>query len=124
MSLLLPPGAVIDVCSILHSPQYGSIFWLKEVEMNLKDSVKPISYVKTHASELVREVAETGITYVITQNGQAKAVLQDVKSYDETMESLALLKILAVSTKSIESGNYKPLHQAFSDLDERKKQMQ
>ncbi len=90
--------------------------------MNLKDSVKPISYVKAHASELVREVAETGITYVITQNGQAKAVLQDVKSYDETRESLAMLKILAMSTKSIESGNYKPLHQAFSDLDERKKQ--
>lgn len=90
--------------------------------MNLKDSVKPISYVKTHASELVREVAETGITYVITQNGRAKAVLQDVKSYDETRESLALLKILAMSTKSIESSNYKPLHQAFSDLDERKKQ--
>ncbi|MBE0504736.1 MAG: type II toxin-antitoxin system Phd/YefM family antitoxin [Desulfuromonadales bacterium] len=87
--------------------------------MLLQDSVKPISYVKAHAADILREVAETRTPIIITQNGEAKAVLQDIASYEEIQESLALLKILALSRKDVEEGRVKPAEQAFADIRER-----
>ena len=84
--------------------------------MKLSESVKPISYLKTHASELIRDVSENRKTLVITHNGEAKAIVQDLASYEQMMESLALLKILAQSAKSKLEGRYKPVKKAFRDL--------
>lgn len=64
--------------------------------MNLETRIKPISYLKAHSAELIRELGEGAPPLVITQNGEAKAVLQDVGSYEATQESLALLKLLAL----------------------------
>jgi prevent-host-death family protein len=86
--------------------------------MLLQDSVKPISYVKAHAADLLREVAETRTPIIITQNGEAKAVLQDIASYEEIQESLALLKILALSRKDVEEGRVEPAEKVFTDLRE------
>ena len=83
--------------------------------VNYKD-IKPISYLKAHASEVLRDVSTNGRTVVITQNGEAKAVLQDVKIYEEMQESLALLKILALSTKSMEQKKYRPLESSFESI--------
>jgi len=85
--------------------------------MKLTNGVKPISYFKAHASEVINDVVENQNTMVITQNGEAKVVLQDIRSYEQMQESLALLKILALSTKSINEGNFKSTNDAFSDLD-------
>ena len=90
--------------------------------MLLQDSVKPISYVKAHAAEIIRDVSETRTPIIITQNGEAKAVLQDIASYEEIQESLALLKILALSQKDVEEGRIKPAEQAFADIRERIRQ--
>ncbi len=87
--------------------------------MKLRESVKPISYLKAHASELVRNVSDKRGAYIITQNGEAKAVLQDLKSYEQTQESMALLKILAQSAKSKKEGKHKPVKKAFADLSKR-----
>lgn len=84
--------------------------------MKLSEAIKPISYFKAHASEVLRDITEGNKTMVITQNGEAKAVLQDVRSYEQTQESLALLKILALSNKSMNEGRYKPLEQSFKDI--------
>jgi len=86
--------------------------------MLLQDSVKPISYVKAHAADLLRELAETRTPIIITQNGEAKAVLQDIASYEEIQESLALLKILALSRKDVEEGRVEPVEKVFADLRE------
>jgi len=80
------------------------------------DAIKPISYLKAHASKIIREVCDNRGTLIITQNGEAKAVLQDIKVYEQTQESLALLKILAVSNKNLQDGNVKPLDQTFQEL--------
>lgn len=72
--------------------------------MKLSQQVKPITYLKANAAEMVRGVAEKGEPYVITQNGEAKAVLQDIASYEQTQETLALLKILALGNQQIERG--------------------
>lgn len=64
--------------------------------MNLATRIKPISYLKAHSADLIRELGDGAPPLVITQNGEAKAVLQDVGSYEATQESLALLKLLAL----------------------------
>jgi prevent-host-death family protein len=86
------------------------------VVMKLSESVKPISYIKSHASEVVREVVENHGTIVITLNGEAKVVLQDIREYEKTQESLALLKILAQSRKNLEEGKIKPAKESFRSL--------
>lgn len=70
--------------------------------------IKPISYLKAHASELMRDLAEQREPLVITQNGEATAVIQDVQSYQQTQETLVLLKILALGNQQIESGKVEP----------------
>lgn len=70
--------------------------------------IKPISYLKAHASEVFRQLGEEHEPLVITQNGEAKAVIQDVQSYQQTQETLALLKILALGNQQIEAGEVQP----------------
>ena len=80
------------------------------------EAIKPISYLKAHASELVRNISNNQKTMIITQNGEAKVILQDIKVYEQTQESLALLKILAMSSKNLKDGKVKPVKQAFMDI--------
>ena len=90
--------------------------------MKLSAAVKPISYLKAHAAEVMRDVAEHGRTVVITHNGEAMAVLQDVRVYEQLQESLALLRMLAQSRKSARTGRLTPLGQAFGRVRRRVKQ--
>lgn len=84
--------------------------------MKLSETVKPISYLKAHAAEIVRDISQNRKTYVITQNGEAKAVVQDVAAYEQTQETLALLKMLAQSAKNVVEGKHKPVGKAFRDI--------
>lgn len=78
--------------------------------------VKPISYLKANAAEVLLQLAARREPIVITQNGEAKAVLQDVASYEETQETLALLKILALGNREIEAGKVKPVADVVARL--------
>lgn len=84
--------------------------------MKLSESVKPVSYLKSHTAEALRDVNDRQRVMVITQHGEAKAVLQDIASYEQTQESLALLKMLAQSSRSLQEGRSKPLKKAFADI--------
>lgn len=84
--------------------------------MKYSQTIKPISYLKTHASELIRDISNNRKTMIITHNGEAKVVVQDIHVYEQTQESLALLKILAQSSVSISKGNFKPARAAFKDI--------
>ena len=84
--------------------------------MKLSEDVKPISYIKAHASEIIRDLSEKNSTVVITLNGEAKAILQDIREYERVQESLAMLKILAQSRQSLEAGNKRPLKNVFRDI--------
>lgn len=90
--------------------------------MKLSESVKPISYLKSHTAEAVRDVTEGHQPMVITQHGEAKAVLQDITAYEQTQESLALLKMLAQSSKSLAEGRSMPVKKAFADVRRRVKE--
>ncbi|ADK82555.1 type II toxin-antitoxin system Phd/YefM family antitoxin [Sediminispirochaeta smaragdinae] len=72
--------------------------------MNLKEDIKPISYIKTNAADMLKRVNDTHNPIVITQNGEAKAVLLDTESYQDMRNSLGILKILADGEKAAEDG--------------------
>jgi len=72
--------------------------------MKLSAQIKPISYLKAHAAEIIRQLEEQEEPLIITQNGEAKVIVQGIESYEQTQETLALLKILALGNKQIEEG--------------------
>lgn len=90
--------------------------------MKHSEAIKPISYLKAHASKLIRDISNNQKTMIITQNGEAKVILQDIKLYEKTQESLAMLKMLAISNKNLKDGKIKPINQAFKDVRERIKE--
>ena len=87
--------------------------------MKLSTAVKPISYLKAHASELIRDITNTRQTLMVTHNGEAKVVVQDIRSYERMQETLALLKILARSKQNIKRGKIKTLSETFTSLEKR-----
>ena len=84
--------------------------------MKFSTQVKPISYLKSHTAEIVRDLTENREPMLITQNGEAKLVVMDVKSYEEQEETLALLKILALDNREIEQGKFRDAEDVFSEL--------
>ena len=72
-------------------------------------NIKPISYFKANAAEVLKRLTEQREPFLITQNGEARAVIQDVASYESTQETLALLKILALGNREIEEGKVVPV---------------
>lgn len=85
--------------------------------MRYSTQIKPISYVKSHAAELLDRIAEEREPIVITQNGEARAVLVDIASYEQTQETLALLKVLAIADKEIEAGDSVPIEEVMAEYD-------
>lgn len=84
--------------------------------MRYSTQIKPISYLKAKAADVLEEIAKTREPLIITQNGEAKAVLQDVRSYEQTQETLAFLKILAVGEQEIRDGKYESADKVFARL--------
>ena len=84
--------------------------------MRYSSQVKPISYLKANAAEVLKHLAEQREPLVITQNGEAKAVLQDVASFEETQETMALLKILALGNQDLEADRIKPVAEVVARL--------
>jgi prevent-host-death family protein len=78
--------------------------------------IRPISYLKANAAEVLRVLEEQRKPMVITQNGEAKAVIQDVASYEDTQETLALLKILALGSQQVERREITPIGEVASRL--------
>lgn len=86
--------------------------------MRYSTQIKPISYLKANAAEVLQELAQQRKPLVITQNGEAKAVLHDVASYEETQETLALLKILALGNQQVAQDKLKPVAEVVKRLRE------
>lgn len=84
--------------------------------MRYSTQVRPISYLKANAAEVLAQLTQQRQPMVITQNGEARAVIQDVASFEETQETLALLKILALGNQEVEAGKVKPVAKIFAQL--------
>jgi prevent-host-death family protein len=85
--------------------------------MKYSTQIKPISYFKGHAAEIVEQISESREPMLITQNGEAKLVVMDVKSYEEQQQTLYLLQILALSQAEIERGEFQSAEDVFAELE-------
>jgi prevent-host-death family protein len=85
--------------------------------MKLSTHIKPISYLKSHTAQIVKELTESREPMVITQNGEATLVVIDVKSFEERENTLALLKILALGSRELELGKYQDAEDVFANID-------
>ncbi len=72
--------------------------------MKYSSNVKPVSYLKSHAAGIIADITDTREPYLITQNGEAKLIVMDIKSYEEQLETFSLLKLLAMGSMEIEKG--------------------
>ena len=84
--------------------------------MRYSTQIRPVNYLKANAAEVLRVLEEQRQPMIITQNGEAKAVIQDVTSYEETQETLALLKILALGSRQVERGDMTPIGEVAGRL--------
>ncbi len=88
--------------------------------MKLSKNIKPISYLKSNAAKVAEELKSNGAPYLITQNGEAAMVVQSVQEYEQTQETLAMLKMIAQSENDIEQGLLISIDDAFSALRKRR----
>ena len=87
--------------------------------MYLSQDIKPISYLKAKTADVINNVNDTQRTVIITQNGEAKAVVQDIKSYENMQNSLNLLKLILQSENDIENDNVIEQDEMFDDLEQK-----
>lgn len=85
--------------------------------MKYSTQVKPISYLKSHAAEIVTTLSQTREPLLITQNGEAKLVVMDVQSYEEQEQAIALLQLLAQGRREIEEGRTTPATDVFARIE-------
>jgi len=87
--------------------------------MKLSQDLKPISYLKNNMAAVIRKLNENQGTMIITQNGEAKAALIDIKAYEDLQETMAMLEMIAQGNNSIAENRYRPAEQVLNELDER-----
>ena len=87
--------------------------------MQLSQTIKPISYLKSKTAEIINNVNENRQSIIITQNGEAKAIIQDMKSYENLRNSLALLKLIVQSEDDIQKNNITPQDEMFENLEKK-----
>jgi len=84
--------------------------------INLRENVKPISYIKTNAAEMMKYVNERKNPIIITQNGEAKAVLMDIETYQDTEDAFALMNIIKIAEKDVENGKVRKADDVFKEI--------
>ena len=85
--------------------------------MSLAKQIKPISYLKSHAADIVKNFADNPESLIITQNGEAKMVVMDIHEYERQQETFALLKLIAIGKKEIEQGHFQEASSFFAEMD-------
>jgi prevent-host-death family protein len=87
--------------------------------MKLSEDLKPVSYFKNNMAEVIRTLNENQGTMIITQNGEAKAALIDIKAYEDLQETLAMLEMIALGNKNLVEGRYRSAEQVLDIFEER-----
>ena len=84
--------------------------------INLRENVKPISYIKTNAAEMMKYVNERKNPIIITQNGEAKAVLMDIETYQDTEDAFALMNIIKMAENDIKNKKVRKADDVFNNI--------
>ena len=87
--------------------------------MKLSQDIKPVSYFKNNMAEVIRKLNKSQGTMIITQNGEAKAALIDIKAYEDLQETLAMWKLIAQGNKNLTEGRYRSAEKVMEEFEER-----
>ena len=85
--------------------------------MNISQDIKPTTYLKSRAADLLKQINETRRPVIITQNGEAKAVLQDPESYENMRNAIGILKIISLGEEDIRAGRVKTQEEVFEAVE-------
>ena len=85
--------------------------------MNITKDIKPVTYLKSRAADLLKQINQTHRPVVITQNGEPKAILQDPESYENMRNAIGILKLISQCEKDIKEGKSKPQEEVFADIE-------
>lgn len=87
--------------------------------MNISSDIKPVSYLKSHAADILKQINDTHRPIVITQNGEPRGVLQDPESYDNMRKAIGLLKLISQGEEDIKQGKTKTQDRVFKDIEKK-----
>lgn len=85
--------------------------------MSLAAQIKPISFLKSNAADIVKNFATNPESIIITQNGEAKMVVMDIGAYEKQQETMALLKLLSLGNKAFQEGKFQSISDFFAEMD-------
>jgi prevent-host-death family protein len=105
-------GIIIDTRSL-----FGIIKSLEVTHMHIAKDIKSVTYLKSCAAELLKQINENHRPVIITQNGEARAVLQDPESYDRMLNAIGMLKLIAQGEENIKKGKLKTQEAVFANID-------
>jgi prevent-host-death family protein len=86
--------------------------------MNISKDIKPITYLKSKAPDLLKQINETRRPVIITQNGEPRAILQDPKSYENMRNAIGILKLLSQGEEDVRSGRTKSQEEVFANIEQ------
>ncbi|MBW1893469.1 MAG: type II toxin-antitoxin system Phd/YefM family antitoxin [Deltaproteobacteria bacterium] len=85
--------------------------------MNITDDIKPVTYLKSRAADLLNQINETHRPVIITQNGEPRAVLQDPKSYENMRNAIGILKLISQGEADVRCGQTRPQEDLFNEIE-------
>ncbi len=85
--------------------------------MNITSDIKPVTYLKSKAADLLNQINETHRPVIITQNGEPRAVLQDPESFENMRNAIGLLKLLSQGESDLRTGKVKPQEEVFKGIE-------
>ena len=85
--------------------------------MNILQDIKPVTYLKSRAADLLKQINETHRPVIITQNGEPRAILQDPKSYEDMRNAIGMLKLISQAEEEIRDGKLKSQQEIFENID-------
>jgi prevent-host-death family protein len=86
--------------------------------MSLAEQIRPITYLKSSAADIVKAFATNPEPIIITQNGEAKMVVMDIAEYEKQQETMALLKLLALGRQEFKAGQFSDAEAFFDEMDD------
>lgn len=117
---MTPPEETRRSLTLTIQSLYGTIYALNQggisMNINLKEDIRPISYIKTHAADMLNYINDHKNPIIVTQNGEARGVLLDVESYQNMINALSLMKLIQISENSISEGKLHKNKDVFSEL--------
>ena len=89
--------------------------------MNITNDIRPVTYLKSRAADLLKQINDTHRPVIITQNGEPKAVLQDPESYENMRNAIGILKLISMGEEDIKNGNILEQETVFKNIEEKLK---